>query len=207
MASNLGAGEGAGVGVGVGAGAGAMAPRRQWMMVTLLAFLPRHQAPCSTLSIQLKSWPKSTCVISANTSVTSKHKSGLKKRIKAVVKESASSAFALVSWRDSWEKAEDIDRDATAADLLESWKQSRSAEQKASASDSTEDEDNEAGLEEEEDDEEEEAEEEDDEEDDEEEEAEEKASSSSSSGRKRPRPDDTVARVSTRQTRSMHKAC
>ena len=53
---------------------------------------------------------------------------------------------------------------ATAADLLESWKQSRSAEQKASASDSTEDEDNEdddseAGEEDDEDDEEEEAEE------------------------------------------------
>ena len=86
---------------------------------------------------------------------------------------------------------------ATAADLLESWKQSRSAEQKASASDSTEDEDNEddkAGEEEEE-------------EDDEEEEAEEKASSSSSSGRKRPRPDHTVARDNTRQTRSMRKVC
>ena len=77
MASNLGAGEGVGVGAGAGAGegvgagegAGAMAPRRrrQWMMVTLLAFLPRHQAPCSTLFIQLKSWLKSTCVISANT--------------------------------------------------------------------------------------------------------------------------------------------
>ena len=55
-------------------------------------------------------------------SVTSKHIRGMKSRIKTILEQSKKSNYALVEWKDFWEKAVEIDIDLDLADLVTEWK-------------------------------------------------------------------------------------
>ena len=61
--------------------------------------------------------------VSWHESVTARHKRGNKTRISKVVQESADGKFALVEWKDTWEKASEMDNDESAAELRRVWRQ------------------------------------------------------------------------------------
>ena len=50
-------------------------------------------------------------LVSWHESVTGKHKKGNKRRISQVVQESVDGKFALVEWKDTWEKGSEMDGD------------------------------------------------------------------------------------------------